>query len=274
MASSSREPGLGQPAITGMERPVISHESLGARNSFSKAVTPEYHGLLIEDFADLTKEQIESVTPQALHDSLIGIDAEAPNAVFYRNPLTREGLWIAVSPTEHKHLAGNITTLGNRVMSSVMASRAPRRDFGPDREAAMRGGTKAVEDKMRKLEAYKTNLLQPQIAAVHWLQHSAEHPGKAWKDGLSVRMTMETVRGGVFKDMLTAMQEAERWSPEKVAGVEKVLDYRLFFDRTANAHIKNWKTMLKLADVYLGYKKALYGDKIADAKRFISKYEQ
>lgn len=281
----SHRPEIGQLGLG--FRPEIAQD-LEVRNSFSKAVTPEYHGLWIEDFADV-EPHLGEVTTQILHDTLIGtarrerlpsgelsrplVTKDTKNAVFYQNPETRKGFWIAVTPFEHSQLAGNIEILGNRVTSYVKASRPPRKDFGPDREAAIRGGVHAVTGKLEKLEAYKTNVLQKQVGAVHWLQHSAENPGKAWKGGIDVRMTMETVRGGVFKDMITAMQEAGEWSPEKVAQVEKVLDYRLFFDRTHNAHIGHWKKMLLLADVYLGYKSALYGDKIAKAKRYIQQNE-
>lgn len=269
-------------------RPEIPQD-LRARNSFSKAVTPEYHGLWIEDFADITKEQLGEINTQFLHDSLIGtarrerlpsgelsnplVTKDTKNAVFYQDPETRRGFWVAVTPFEHTQLAGNIEVLGNRVTSRVMASRLPRKDFGPDREAAIRGGVHAVTSKLERLEAYKANVLQKHIGALHWLQHSAKYPGNAWKGGIDVRMTMETVRGGVFKDMITAMAEASEWSPERVAEVEKVIDYRLFFDRKNNAHIGNWKWMLRLSEVYLGYKTALYSDKIAKAKRYIQQHE-
>lgn len=268
-------------------RPEIAQD-LHARNSFAKAATPEYHGLWIEDFADV-REHLSEATTQILHDSLIGtaqrerlpggelsrplVTKDTKNAVFYQDPETNKGFWIAVTPLEHSHLAGNIEVLGNRVTSRVMANRSPRRDFIPDREAAIRGGVHAVTSKLEKLEAYKSNVIQKQVGAVHWLQHSAENPGKAWKGGIDVRMTMEAVRGGVFKDMVIAMQEAGEWTPEKVANVEKVIDYRLFFDRAKNAHIGNWKKMLLLADVYLGYKTALYSDKIAKARRYIQQHE-
>lgn len=287
MGKSDRGADLGQLGL-GI-RPEIAQD-LEARNSFSKATTPEYHGLWIEDYADITKEQLTGVTTQMLHDSLIGtarrqrlpsgelsnplVTKDTKNAVFYQDPMTRRGFWVAVTPFEHTQLAGNIEVLGNRVVSHVKASRSPRRDFGPDREAAIRGGVHAVESKLEKLEAYKANVLQKQIGAVSWLQKSSESPGYAWKGGIDVRMTMETVRGGVFKDMLTAAAEAGDWTPERVEEVEKVLDYRLFFDRQNNAHIGNWKRILLLSEVYLGYKTALYNEKITKAKQYIRKHEE
>lgn len=271
MPPDSRKPEVGQLALD--VRPQIV-QSFTDRNSFSRAVTPEYHGLWIEDFADITYEQKAEITTQFLHDKIIGVGSGAPNKISYRNPENNEHMWIAVSPEEHKHLSGNIQTLGNRVISSVMASRAPRVDFGPDREAAIRGGVKAVTKKLETLEKYKLNVLKPQEAAVHWLQHSANNPGKAWKDGLSVRNAMHTVRGGVFKDMIAAMRDAEAWTPERVTEVEKVLDYRLFFDRSHNNHITNWKKMLLLSDIYLGYKEALYSEKIVKANQFIRSHAE
>lgn len=269
MSSAGERPEVGQLAFD--IRPQIV-QGMTERNSFSRAVTPEYHGLWIEDYADITEAQKSYVTPAMLHDSLIGAPKAAANSVYYRNPETNQQLWIAVSPAEHKHLGGNIQTLGNRVMSGVMAARTPRQDFTPDREAAVRGGIKAVTRQMETLQSYKANVLQPQVADVHWLQKSAENPGFAWKDGLSVRSAMYNVHGVVLKDMLTAARDAGNWSPEKVAGVEKVLDYRLFFDRSHNNHIKNWKALLGLMDTYLGYKQALYGEKIAKAKQYIDKH--
>ena len=271
MPPNSRRPEVGQFALD--IRPQIVQD-LEVRNSFAKATTPEYHGLWIENYADITKEQLDYVTPQMLHDSVIGVSRDAENSVYYRNPETEEHLWIAVSPEEHKQLGGNIQTLGNRVMSSVMAARAPRRDFTPDREAAVRGGVKAVTKQLDKLERYKANVLQLQVADVHWLQKSAETPGFAWKDGLSVRNAMYNVHGVVLKDMLAAARDAGGWDPEKLAGVEKVIDYRLFFDRSHNDHIKNWKTMLQLMDVYLGYKQALFSEKITKAKQYIDKHAE
>lgn len=287
MTSSGEKPEFGGQLGLGF-RPEIAQD-LFVRNSFSKAVRPEYHGLWVEDYADITKEQLAGVNTQMLHDSLIGtvrrerlpsgelskplVTKDTKNAVFYQDPETRKGFWIAVTPFEHTQLAGNIEILGNRVTSRIMASRLPRRDFVPDREAAVRGGVHAVEDKLEKLEAYKNNSLQKQLGALRWLQHSSENPGKAWKGGIDVRMSMETVRGGLFKDMITAMAEAGEWTPEKVAEVERIIDYRLFFDRKQNAHIGNWKRMMLLADVYMGYKFALYNDKIAKAKRYIQQNE-
>lgn len=271
MVPHSRRPEVGQLALD-IRTQVV--QDLEVRNSFAKATTPEYHGLWIENYADITEEQKAYVTPRLLHDSVIGVPRNAENSVYYRNPETDERLWIAVSPEEHKHLSGNIQTLGNRVMSSVMASRAPRRDFIPDKEAAVRGSVKAVSRELDKLERYKTNVLQPQVADVHWLQKSAETPGFAWKDGLSVRNAMYNVHGVVLKDMLAAARDAGGWDPEKLAGVEKVIDYRLFYDRSHNNHIKNWKTMLTLMDVYLGYKQALYSEKITKAKQYIDTYAE
>lgn len=268
MSSPERRPEVGQLALD--IRPQILQD-YEVRNSFAKAVTPEYHGLWIEDFADITDAQKEYVTPQLLHDSIIGVDKAAGNSVYYRNPETRESLWIAVSPVEYKHLAGNIQTLGNRVVSSEMARRPARPEFGPDREVAMRESVNAVTQQLKRLEGYKTNFLQPQVADVHWLQKSADNPGFAWRDGLSVRNAMYNVHGVVLKDMLTAAREAGNWEPEKASGIEKVIDYRLFFDRNHNGHIKNWKALLSLMDVYLGYKQALYAEKIVKAKQYIDK---
>lgn len=269
MPPLSREPGLGQMAIPEIGRPQFKAEDLQARNSFSKAVTPEYHGLLIDDYNDLTAEQLAVVTPQFLQDSLIGVDRSSTNAVFYKNPLTHEALWVAVTPLEFKQTAGNITTLGKTVVNQVAGSRSARKEFGPDRAAAARGGIHAVERELGKLETYRDKSLAPQLVKVNWLQHSANNPGYAWKDGLSVRQYMGEVRDLVFRDMFQAMSIAGDWSPEKTEGVAKVVEYRLFFDRKDNNHIKNWRKMLRLGKVYLGYKQAIYSDKIEKAKKYI-----
>ncbi len=246
---------------------------LEARNSFSKAVTPEFHDLWIDDYTDITHDQLRVVTPQFLAQSLTDVDRRASNSVHYRGPNKSEDRWVAVSSLEYKQLGGNITTLGNRVVNNVLASRSRRPDFANDRAAAERGGVHAVKNELQKLETYRLKTLPAQSGAVSWLLKSAESPGYAWKNGVDIRMTIETIRGTVFKDMIVAMSEANSWSPEKTAGIEHVLEYRLFFDRSHNRHINNWKHVLGLADEYIGYKKAMYDTKIAKAKTYISEHE-
>ncbi len=266
-------PDIGQMPLPDMPHPAITFDSLRARNSFAKAATPEFYGLNIEGYADVTEAQINYVTPQLLHDSLIGVPRTSPYSAYYRNPETRQSLWIAVTPGEFKHLGGNIVTLGNRVMSQVSGSRSPRLDFTADRAAAVRGGMKAVEREKNTLETYRDKTLSSQHATVKWLAHAANSPGYAWKQGIDLRLTMTTVRSFVFADMLTAMSESQGWSPEKTQGVQRVIDYRLFFDRQRNRHIGNWKQMLGLADEYLAYKTALYNEKIWKAGKFLSSHE-
>ncbi len=268
--SERQDPGqLGLPDI----RPPYDVLRLASRNSFSRAVTPEYHGLYADDYSDVNQAQLDYVTLDFLHDSLHGVNKDAPNSVPYFNPETKERTWIALNPQEYKQLSGNITTLGNRVVNNVLGSRPARNDFSTDRAAAERGGVHAVSKELSKLQTYHTQTLNPQTATIRWLQKSADSPGYAWKDGLSVRESMGVFQEIILKDMLTAMREAGRWSPDKAAGIEKVIMYRQFFDRTNNQHITNWKHILGVADTYMGFKKALYRDKIARAEKYIATHE-
>lgn len=269
MPPRNREPGLGQMALPDAIRPSVDMESLHRRNSFAKAATPEYHGLFIDDYADLTPEQIAYVTPDFLEKSLLGASRNSKNTVYYQNPENGERLWVAVTPVEFKQTAGNIETLGNRAVSRALGRRPARPAYEVDRAAATQEGVEAVQNKLGQLTVMRDETLRPQKAKVKWLAHAAQSPGYAWKKGIDLYSYMSEVRHLVFTDMLTAMSIAGDWTPEKTEGVRKVVEYKLFFDREKNNHIENWKQMLKLADTYLGYKQAIYSEKIEKAKQYI-----
>lgn len=268
----TRNPDLGQLALDIPMPPADVRRDVP--NSFSKAVTPAFQGLSIEMYADLTPDQINYVTPDFLQNSLLGVSKEADNAVFYRNPETKGVTFVAVPPAEFKLLAGNITTLGNRARSHVLSSRAAGVPKDVDVEAAARGAVHAVQPKLEKLERYRRNVLGPQIGEVNWLLHASNSPGYAWKDGYNIGLLITNFRTFVLNDMLVAMAQAGNWSEEKSKGVQQVLEYKLFFERDNNQHIENWKQLLGVAQTYLGYKRALFDEKIAKARQYTSKHAE
>lgn len=266
----SRTPDLGQLALDIPLPPAEVRQDV--RNSFATAAKPAFHGLSIEAYADITPQQVEYVTPGFLETSLLQVSADAPNAIYYRNPETRSASRVAVSPAEYKLLAGNVTTLGNRARSQVLDSRAGVSLRDVDLEAASRAGVHAVSPKLEKMERYRQNVLGQQIGEVNWLLHASQNPGYAWKDGYNLGLLMTNFRTFVLNDMLVAMAQAGNWSEEKTQGVQKVIEYKLFFDRTNNQHIQNWQQILGVAQTYLGYKRALFDEKIAKARQYTSKH--
>ncbi len=270
MSRSTRNPELGQLAL---DIPLTPAEvNLDSRNSFSKAVKPAFHGLSIEHYAELTPQQVAYVTPQLLEASLIDARRHAPNTIYYRNPETNVVSYVAVSPDEYQQLAGNITTLGNRVRSTVLHSRSSGLHRDTDLEAAIRGGVHAVNPKLEKMQRYRQNVLSVQFGETNWLAHASKSPGHAWKDGYNLRLLVTNFREFVLKDMLVSMSEAGDWSEEKTQGIQKVLEYQLFFNRANNQHIDTWQQLLGVSQRYLGHKTALFDEKIAKAKRYTTQH--
>lgn len=269
MRGATRNPDIGQLAFPEIPLPP-AEIGLDHRNSFATATKPAFHGLSIEMYADITPDKLAFVTPQFLQESLIGVPKDANNAVYYRNPETRESTNVAVTPAEFKLLGGSIITLGNRVLNGVLDSRSTQPVRSVDKEAATRGGIHAVTGKLTALQSYD-RLLATQAAEVNWLINAANNPGYAWKDGFDLKVMLINVRTFALADMMTAMSQAGDWSPEKAADVEKILEYRLFFDRNRNRHITNWQHVLGVEKTYLGYKRAIFNEKIAKAEQYIEK---
>jgi hypothetical protein len=256
----------GQPGFEEV-RPAFNRQGLNELTTFSHAIRPEIHGVWTEDFSDLSPEQIAYVTPELFESTLLRT-TQAENAVRYHNPEDNKVYWVALKPLEYSQIAGNIDVLGNRVVSTVFEGRVERSDPNDKRAAATRGGIHAVEDRLQALTTYAAGALASEKGLLSWMKMSTDHPEYKMKSLAAIIVELNSFEG-LLNEMVDVMGQADNWTPQKTAGVKKVVKYKLFVDRTDNAQFEQFTGFETVAEKYHGFRKALYTDKIARAKKYV-----
>ena len=256
----SRTELIGQEAFEGMQPP----RDLGSLNAFARAATPEYWGMTVDHYHDVTGIMLRAAAPEKLRPNLIDVRQRAPLTVAYEDEQTGRYRYVPLLPEEYTLVPRTMSAgrYGEVVVAQTLAGKGSLRYA--DDELRSRGdehGNDAIRAKLEKIEAYLADTLVPRSELLARLQEAAAHPG-FWrmKEG-DMRMAMEQVRSFMIPDALRVIGNARQWSKDQAKMASRAVEYRLFFDRKRNQHIANWQGMLGLLQDYQQEKINLFADR-------------
>ncbi len=264
-----------QESLPGVAEAIPLRWNPEALNAFCRAATPEYFRLKYEDYADITPELMEKASADHLRPSLIDVPQNSPSAVWFK-PGDRHGesVLVAVTPEEYGLIGRNIDKLGQAAVNKTLASRPRDIRFEPHRSAAERSGVHTVENKQRGMKQYLDGTIVPQVELLEWFSEAAQHHWRARGKEADMRMKLGVVSNQIFENMFLALREQRQWKPEQEMLARRTVEKRLFFEREHNQHIQNWLEMFELNHEYLGYKRALFLDRIYHAQRYIDRHAE
>ena len=250
----------GQEPFEGM-RPKRDLDSL---NAFARAVTPEYWDLSVVDYQDVTEKMIASAAPDRLRPDLIDVRSSAPFTASYEDEFTGKEVNVPLLPEEYTLFLRSKSPrrYGEVVIARTMAGKGSLQLSGDSlREKAEAASVDAIEAKLAKLDAYLDGTLQPGSALLASMQEAAKHPGLWRKHEGDMRIAMDQILSFFIPNALKVIGNSRQWTDEQAALAAKAVQYRLFFDRTHNRHLGNWKLMLDLLQAYQEEKIQLFGDR-------------
>ena len=265
------KPGSGEQRLPGFR-------DMSSRNAFARAATPEYMGLDPVDYDDIDERMIELADPERLRSSLIFTPSSRINhfdfGVTYVPDEERIPVRIALTPDEYSLIPRDVGSLSRAVVSRTLKLRVDKVDFMASNDAASRSGVHALEAKEKAMTDYIEGTLSPDINKVRWLREAVSHPGYWRAREGDMRTTLRWVHDHLFKDIFVAIRHQRGWTPAQEDLARRAVNWRLYFDRNHNHHLKNWDDMLKLDLSYLGHKKGLFLDRVIAVQRTIEQIQE
>lgn len=242
---------------------------LGHQQSFAGALSnPVDWGVQPHFLEEYDRYKMSLMAPERIAATLIDVQPGAPSSVSYQ---AADGVrrCIALTPAEYSFISRSPQAIGEAVMNKTLAARPSREDFAPDIEAAHRSQAHTAIGYIEKMDVYIEQTLNPDRERLQRFQEYVQNPQLRRLRGDNLKKELEWVRSHIFEDMLVAMRQQRKWSPEQEQMARDSLNDRLFLDRKNNAYLSNWLAMLQLAESYTGHKWALFKTKQHELKDFI-----
>lgn len=242
-------------------------KNLTARNAFSRLATPEYWGLDLARYADITPKMIDRADPPKFRKDLIDTPVDRGFAAGFL-PLDEPYTRVALTPTEYGMITRSPKHLGKATVGRALAKQIDETPSMVDRDRASRHGQHLLEAMLKGMQAYvdtldsDTAMLQRfrEAATYHWYSRGQE---------ATLRTDMQWIHDRMFGNMFAALRYQRGWTPEKEDLARRALEMRLFFRRSHNMHTLEWVKLFDLNLEHTGYKKGLFGDRIVKTKQII-----
>ncbi|MDQ3065129.1 MAG: hypothetical protein M3Q36_02560 [bacterium] len=234
-------PGAGQIRIHEISDAVPRNVDFAQRETFATIATSEFWDLDPELYGE------HIVTPQMRH----AIHADKFRPVLMsdaRGPQQNAVDGVALNDDEYGMVlqSPNPRYFANRVEAK---SRRRNSQMSPDRkqEQAKQDVCVALETKRDRMSGYIGATLSPREVLLEKVGEAAKYPGLTRRSNLTSRMEVGEVKDIIFPDLLKVIGIQKGWTKEQHASAEASLTFALFFDRTRNRHLGNWRDWIALA---------------------------
>lgn len=266
---AARSPYIPQEMLPGMPFDPVD---VDRRNALARALNPNYLGMNVGDYADITPTMLELASADNLRTSLIDVKPVAHSHTVALREGSSTWHYIAVTPMEFGLMSGSIQVLGQRAVSaSEKKRRQPHGLSDVDKAAADRAGVHAVESRSSVMQKYLDNTLIGQAKHLSDLQKAGRDPGLAVLKGKEGRMREELAyfRTFIVGDMLAAIGSQRHWTASQEKLALQSIERRLFIERGGSRHIDNFRAMVDLAQEWNGYRQAVIKSRLWESKRYV-----
>ena len=274
------------PFETGLEQPPRE-----PRVALVHVLTPEFHGLNPEDFADIDPEVVGRASAAEIRASLLDTTSKedehsrlqdprnvAGSVVGYRSP---EG-WVrlALTPKEYGLFSRYVGMLARTAFNRTLDSRdkklqeetgdpSAKARTDDDLAAANRASIRNVKGKLPKMEAYIATDILPRIETIDRFIEMTKNRNLNRGSHETVHAHFEHLRLYVFGDMLDAVGNQRRWTATQAEKAQRVLQRRLYIDGSTPDRVQNFHAMLEVAKEYYGHKYAFVLTRIAETQKYL-----
>lgn len=255
----SRQAGHGQAEIPGLEsRPALVH-----------ILTPEFTGLVPEDFTDITARDVAYAAPEQLRPSLIDVPRHGRGAVGYMSEEKHREVWLAVTPHEFRLLARHPSKLGQSALMATFDAYPEREQRTDEVQAtARRSAMHAVESRQKAMAAYQEVVLG-RLTLIGKFAEMQQYPNLARANLAHARSRFQTLRDDVIDNMVTAIAHQRQWTEAQATRAERTIMKRLYIEPNRLKRYTNFNAMLRLAHDYNQQKLLLMESRQKESERYL-----
>lgn len=254
-------------------------------------LTPEFHGLTPEDFADIDPAVVERASAAEIRASLLDTSTKeddhsrlqspqsmSGSVVGYRSP---EG-WsrLSLTPKEYGLFSRYVGMLARTAFNRTLDSRdkklqeetgdpSARARTDEDLAAANRSSIRNIKGKLPKMEGYIVTDILPRIETIDRFIEMTKNRNLNRGSHDTVHAHFEHLRVYVFGDMLDAVGNQRGWTAKQSAQAERILQRKLYIEGSPAERIQNFKGMLDVAKEYYGHKYAFVLTRIAETHKYL-----
>ena len=262
-----------QPAPTsivneeGLVRPGGSRRgiSLSARRAFGGAISPEYHGYVPAELAEVSDEDKALVTPRRLNQALFA--HKGPFVVSYVDPKSKVR-YVALNPEEYKIIPRNVRSLGKATVAQTLAANRANPNITEVYGKAERSLDHMLEGQNESISKMIKGFKHEHSRATGLMERT-KWPGLAHMDDGDMRSLMAEVWALTFSNMVRVVSMQEGWEPEIVERADKALAAYLLTG-SQQERVTKWKEMLSLAKAYAKARIDLVSSRLADVSEMTS----
>lgn len=231
--------------------------SLDVQQPFSGLITPQFWGLELANYTDITPPMIEAVSANRLRPYLMHLDKIARQSV--------DG--VALLPNEGKLIIRNVIKFDENIERNSESGRLllAHQETRDTRVIEVR--REALTNKMGKMAVYLSNTLEPDEKIAERINGYAWEPWARRQKGINIVPDLFKVKGILFDDILKVVGKQKRWNEEQSDWAKRALDVRLHFDE--QNRVRNWRRMLKLSIDYTRSKRRIFSDRIEEANNLL-----
>ncbi|GAC1391653.1 MAG: hypothetical protein NVSMB46_04930 [Candidatus Saccharimonadales bacterium] len=216
------------------ESNVVKFDSRAAAGRIPKL---EFFGLTADvHFNELTQNDIELVTPDALREGLFQ----------EKGPFVYRGL--ALRPDEYEVFIRNHNSFGKAVVAKTLSARQIDSNVTRRSQAADRSETKAYTSKIEPIEGLISGYENDCSTLLH-LQKEFRSPGYAHMNEIDLRLIVGTAKDLIFRNMVTVIGLNNKWNTEVMEKSYHALDYNLL-GRSYKENFSNWQSYIAHALLY------------------------
>lgn len=257
---------------SGSTEPVAEKRRTTRRVSLATALRPDFIGINPADFSDITADLIALADPDKLQRSLIPPERKRYSASYVRGD-TQRVEHVAMTPEVYGIIVSHVGSFAGRVSARTSVSRPAGNIHDA---AAERSGLHAIQAKLEQLGRYRAEGIEPRRVLIERFREAARYPGLARfssKDDFLAQLTY--LQTAVIDDMITVIRHQRRWSNPDASErlLRRTITAAMFVERTKNAHIGYFRSMMDLAADYYGSQWALARDRERQASKYIKEHE-
>jgi hypothetical protein len=254
-------------------------------------LTPEFHNLNPQDFADIDPAVVERASATEIKGSLLDTNTKEDEHSRLQSPQSMSGSvvgyrspngWVrlALTPKEYGLFSRYVGMLARTAFNRTLDSRdkklqeetgdpSARARTDEDIAAANRSSIRNIKGKLPKMEGYIATDILPRLETIDRFIEMTKNRNLNRGNHDTVHAHFEHLRLYVFGDMLDAVGNQRGWTAKQAAQAERILQRKLYIEGSAAGRTQNFKAMLEVAKEYYGHKYAFVLTRIAETQKYI-----
>jgi hypothetical protein len=251
----------------------LSLPPLQNRPGLVHMLSPEYLGVVSEDYADISDQTLRQVAPSNLRKWLIDVEPSSDNAESYpAYGFTAPRTAIALTPTDFDVLAHYPGSIKKRGYNRTLKARAGSDDIDTDMAAAYRSGAHALEGYQRRMEAHVALTITPQISLVTRFHEAALYSNLS---RIGNREEMQTqfrdLTSLVIDGMLVAIRNQRGWNGNTSEKAARAIVKAMILPDKPAIRARNTHALLDVAYAWYGHKNALFAHRLFTSQQQVNK---